>query len=228
MRLIPVVLASLIGVGLAAATESAPRQKTDIGGNGFGSDETAELPIPAGSGESIADAVSKAYLTLLDNPRLNLVCWDPPVASEIVKVGQKRLERIEDPIRVEIRGVGRGIEVQVCKIDGKFQDNISIDFADLPADLIEEAPENCSDNPMSCMKLWIRKLQTKGQMCSPWTDVSSVVERVRPGHSFPLKWTVVSPFSAVRGRNGFGCTAEEDIKGTCYSGKKIAMAKVCD
>ncbi|MCA9661425.1 MAG: M23 family metallopeptidase [Myxococcales bacterium] len=137
--------------------------------------------------------------------------WTPTPTSQTDNVGQQSNATILEPITMEVREDGPGIEFRVCKQNGAFMNDVKVSIR---------------DSNGGAQKL-VDELATQGKACSSWTPLSND-NGYSEGEKFVGEWSLVSPsYIADSWPQWASCAVNGDPGGTCWNGSGLSMTRTC-
>ena len=139
--------------------------------------------------------------------------WTPTPVTQTDSTGMQNGATINEPIRMEVREEGPGLEFRVCKQNGAFMNDVKISIYD--------AETNGSVGKLVSM------LSTTNQSCSAWTPMNND-NNYADGEKFVGNWNVVSPYNVANHWPESGpCVVNGEPWGTCWSASGITLTRTC-
>jgi hypothetical protein len=138
--------------------------------------------------------------------------WTPTPTTQTDQTGMQSNATIDEPIRMEVRENGPGLEFRVCKQNGVFMNNVKVSIHDF--------------NDESVGKL-VSTLATANKSCSAWTSLNNA-DGYAEGEQFVGTWNLVSPdYVADDWPDSGPCQVMGDPWGTCWSASGISLTRTC-
>lgn len=138
--------------------------------------------------------------------------WDANIPKQTDTTGLQSNQMINEPVSMEVKEDGSGLQFQVCKQNGSFSNDVKVSMYD--------AADGSAD-------AFVAQLATKNSMCSAWTPMNSDTNYAE-GEQFGGIWNLVSPWSSAADWDDYGtCSVNGNPTGTCWSGIDITMTRTC-